>query len=43
LPPNVRAIALVDIVSVLAIAALAGWADRRADAQKRAAHRPSAR
>jgi hypothetical protein len=43
LPPNVRAIALVDIIFVLAIAALAGWADRRADAQKRAAHRPSAR
>lgn len=43
LPPNVPTIALTDIVFVLAVAALAGWADRRASSQELAALRLSPR
>jgi hypothetical protein len=42
-PPSVRAIALGDIIFVLTLAFLAGWADRQANAQEQAAHRASAR
>ncbi|HEX2251547.1 MAG TPA: hypothetical protein VHH32_14460 [Gemmatimonadales bacterium] len=42
-PPNVFTVAVADIVFVLAVTALAAWADRRASAEELQAHRLSPR
>jgi peptidoglycan/LPS O-acetylase OafA/YrhL len=43
LPPNMTAVAVSDIIFVLAVAALAAWADRRATPQELEAQRLSPR
>lgn len=43
LPPNMATVAVSDVVFILAIAAVAAWADRRARPQQAVGHRPSRR